>query len=348
MIVKNEEEVLGRILSQMQPLVEEIIVVDTGSDDRTKEIALEFTPLVYDFCWQDDFAAARNYAFSLGKMEYLMWLDADDILTLEAQEKFLQLKKTLNPNTDMVMMPYHTAFDEKGSPTFRYYRERMVKNGKGFLWEGEVHEAIVPRGEILYAEVPITHKKEKVADPDRNLRIFEGLIAKGKTLSPRHQFYYARECFYHGQYEKAAQLLEGFLNNDEGWIENKIEAVRQLSQCYFYLKDDYKRLHTLFRSFAFAPPRAEICCDIGSYFIEKKAFRQSIFWYTLATTRPKEEKNGGFVLPEYYDIIPYLQLCVCYDRLGEKETARKYHALVGSINDQHPSYLQNEKYFQQK
>ena len=80
MIVKNEEDVLARCLDSVSDLVDEIVVVDTGSTGRTREIAGRFTNRVYDFTWIDDFAAARNYAFSLAEKDYCMWLDADDVL----------------------------------------------------------------------------------------------------------------------------------------------------------------------------------------------------------------------------------------------------------------------------
>lgn len=348
MIVKNEEETLGRILSQVKDVADEIIIVDTGSTDNTKAIAKEFTPLVYDYLWQDDFAAARNYSFSLATMDYLMWLDADDVITDQAREQFLKLKETLDPATDMVMLPYQTAFDAQGNPVFSYYRERLIKNHAGFVWEGEVHEAITPRGNVIYGEAPVAHQKVKAPDTDRNLRIFENLIAKGKTLSPRHQFYYGRECFYHGQYEKAAGILEKFLLQPAGWIENKIETCKQLSSCYQQLNREEDALQTLFRSFVFDTPRAEICCEIGNYFFRKEQYEPSIFWYQLALTRPRDDKRGGFVLPDCYRLIPYLQLCVCYDRLGQKEQAYGYHLLAQKENPEHPSVLQNQAYFEKQ
>ena len=80
MIVKNEEDVLGRCLEGVKDIVDEIIIVDTGSCDTTKEIASKYTEKLYEFPWIGDFSAARNYSFSKATMEYIMWLDADDEL----------------------------------------------------------------------------------------------------------------------------------------------------------------------------------------------------------------------------------------------------------------------------
>lgn len=97
MIVKNEEDVLERCLKSVAGLVDEIIIVDTGSTDRTREIATHFTNQIFDFPWQDDFSAARNEAFSHASMDYCMWLDADDVFWEEDQKAFLNLKETLDP-----------------------------------------------------------------------------------------------------------------------------------------------------------------------------------------------------------------------------------------------------------
>ena len=64
MIVKNEEDVIARCLDSVSRCVDEIIIADTGSSDRTKEICRDFTDKVFDFDWTDDFAAARNFSFS--------------------------------------------------------------------------------------------------------------------------------------------------------------------------------------------------------------------------------------------------------------------------------------------
>ena len=80
MIVKNEEAVLDRCLSSIADLMDEIIIVDTGSTDGTKAIAARYTSQIYDFRWEDDFAAARNFAFSKASMEYIYAPDADEVI----------------------------------------------------------------------------------------------------------------------------------------------------------------------------------------------------------------------------------------------------------------------------
>ena len=92
MIVKNEEAVLRRILTPMSKLVDKIYICDTGSVDKTKEIAREFTDEVYDFLWKDDFSAARNFITEKADTDYWMWLDADDVITPENREK-LQVER---------------------------------------------------------------------------------------------------------------------------------------------------------------------------------------------------------------------------------------------------------------
>ena len=96
MIVRNEEEVLGRCLESVKDLADEVIIVDTGSDDRTKEIAARFTDRIFDFEWRDDFSAARNFAFSKGTKDFLMWLDADDVIPRKRQSGLRDLRKRLH------------------------------------------------------------------------------------------------------------------------------------------------------------------------------------------------------------------------------------------------------------
>lgn len=346
MIVKDEEAHIARCLDSVADLVDEIIIVDTGSTDRTVEIASAYTSKIYFHPWNDDFSEARNDSFSRATMDYRMWMDADDVLEEEQRAPFLELKRTLPPETDVVMMKYHTAFDEAGSPTFSYFRERWIKNSPQYRWVGPVHEAIPPRGRVLYSDIALCHKKRKAGDPDRNLRIYERLLSEGKPLEPRHQYYYGRELYYHQRYEEAADRLERFLDLEEGWLENKIEACSLCADCYLHLGREAAALNSLLRSMSFDLPRAELCCEIGRYFLERGSYRLAAYWYETALHTPKNELGEGLVLPDCYDYIPLMQLCVCCDRLGDRAKAKEYNDRAGRCKPYSEAYLYNKKYFE--
>ena len=345
MIVKNEETHIARCLDSVAKLVEEIIIVDTGSTDRTVEIASGYTPNVYSYPWKDDFADARNYSFSRATMDYCMWMDADDILEETEKDKFIRLKQSLSPDIDIVMMKYHTSFDEAGKPSFSYFRERWIRNSAKYRWIGAVHEVIPPDGKLFYADLAISHKKTGAGDPDRNLNIYRKMIAAGKLLEPRQQYYYGRELYYHKQYEETVSVLEQFLLSEEGWVENKIEACSVCADCYDKLGQERSALLALLRSMSFDRPRAELCCEIGKHFLERGNFQNAIYWYEAALDAPKNEFSGGFMLPDCYDYIPFLQLCVCYDRLGDCRKAEEYNEKAGICKPYSKAYLYNKQYF---
>ena len=206
MIVRNEEAVLGRCLDSVADLVDEIILVDTGSTDNTKAVAAEYAAKIYDFPWCDDFSAARNYAISQAVGDYWLWLDADDVIEGENHEK---LRKILEaPEADMVFLPYWLSFDAAGTPQMISRRERIFRRSRGYRFTGAVHEAVVPSGSIRYGDAAVSHRKLHAGDPDRNLHIYQKLLLSGKRFSPREQYYYARELCDHGAYRAALQGLD--------------------------------------------------------------------------------------------------------------------------------------------
>src|SRR3989338_5592832 len=84
MITKNEEKYLEQCLNSVKDLVDETIIVDTGSTDKTKEIAKRFNAKVYDFKWADDFSAARNESLKHATKDWILILDADEVMDKEA------------------------------------------------------------------------------------------------------------------------------------------------------------------------------------------------------------------------------------------------------------------------
>lgn len=348
MIVKNEEQNLPRCLDSVRGLTDELVIVDTGSADCTKEIAEAYGARVFSFAWCDDFSKARNYAFSKALMQYCMWLDADDVLEPADRDGLKALKETLSPDTDVVMMRYNTSFDENGNPTFVYYRERLLRREAGFQWQGAIHETIAPAGNVVYSDVAVTHRKTDPGDPDRNLRIFEGMLAAGKALSPREQFYYARELTYHGRDAEAAAAFERFLDDGLGWVENNLEACRDLAQCRLRLGQPEKSFEALTRALRFGPPRAELCCDLGQFFFDRADYRTAIFWYEQALSAERQDMSGGFVVPDCYGYIPCMQLCVCHYRLGSAALAEAYNERAGGFKPESPAYLYNKEFFTQQ
>ena len=195
MIVKNEEDTIDACLASIKDCVDDIHIVDTGSTDRTKELVAKYTPYIYDFEWINEFAAARNFAFSKGTSEYLLWLDADDVLLPQDQEALKALKQTLDPAVDCVTFKYNYSQDEEGNPTLIFGRERLVKRDKGFQWVGFIHEYIGGDKEnILDAEISVTHKRIH-NQVDRNLNLYRQKLKEGASFNDRDTYYYGKELY---------------------------------------------------------------------------------------------------------------------------------------------------------
>ena len=105
-----------------------------------------------------------------------------------------------------------------------------------------------------------------------------------------------------------------------------------------------KQLAALLKSFDYAPPRPEICCDLGDFYREGRRYPEAVFWYKLALNE-KAQTGGGFVCPDYGGFIPCLWLCVCFDQLGDYSRAKHYNDLAGQIKPRNKSYLHNKSYF---
>jgi len=340
MIVKNEEKVLARCLDSIKEIVDEIIIVDTGSTDKTVEIAKKYTSNVYHFEWIDDFSAARNYAFSKAMCDYIMWLDADDYLEKSEQVKLLALKETFDTSIDVAVLKYNLSFDEFGNVLLSNYRERLLKRERNFKWEEPVHECITPSGNVQRFEIAVTHGEKNRTHSHRNLDIYE----KQTKLSPRGTFYYARELHTHNRLEDAIVQFEKFLNSGEGWLEDNITACYDLYNIYTSLDQKEEGLIYLFKTFLYDLPRARYCCKIGEYFIEKEDYRKAVYWYELALN-PNSHHEAGFFQKDFCDFIPHMQLCVCFDRLKNHEQSYHHHLKAQELKPDHSGVKYNADFF---
>lgn len=344
MIVKNEEAVLKRCLDSTKDIFDEIIIVDTGSNDCTKEIASKYTTLIYDFKWIDNFAMARNFAYHKASKDFIMWLDADDIITQENYEKIKALKDMLSYQIDMIMMKYDVAFDENDVAIISYYRERIIQNHKGYEWVGMIHEVIEPQGNIIYSDISITHKKIKPNDTSRNLRIFEKMKEKKFPFSTRELFYYARELYYDKQYEKAIQVFTEVIEKEDCWVENKLEAHLNMAYCMQALQQYDNALTILFSSLKI-DIRAEILCELGFIWMKLERYKMAQYWFKQALECVPNLESGAFVNQDCYGFIPCIELCVCWDMLKDTEKAAYYNEKAALYKPNHSSVLNNREYF---
>lgn len=343
MIVKNEAVVLGRCLDSICDLVEEIIIVDTGSTDSTKDIAAKYTDKVLDFMWINDFSAARNFAYSRATMDFQMCLDADDVLPEVEWEKFILLKKALTSKIDMVTARYHTHVDTQGLPLYTSTRVRLTNREKNYEWIDPVHEYIPLSGNIVHSDVAILHLKPK-ADivSTRNLDIYEALEQSGKELTPRQLYYFARELKDHRLWRKAASCFERFLDEGQGWYEDNIGACFNLSICYQALNEEEKVLPILLHSLEY-DTRAENCCGIGYYFKRKAQYDKALRWFQIAADLGTPD-SFGFVIEDYWGYIPNIESCVCCCTLGRYDEAREYNKAAECFKPESAAVKQNWAY----
>jgi glycosyltransferase involved in cell wall biosynthesis len=352
MIVKNEQDTLERCLESVTGIVDEIVIVDTGSSDDTKEIAKKYTKNVIDFKWIDDFSAARNFSFSNATKDYILWLDADDVLLPEDSKKLLRLKQSMDPTWDGVSMEYHCDFDAHGNVTLSVRRIRLVKRSKNFKWYGAVHEDLTVTGSNIYdSDIVVTHRKIH-SNSDRNLKIYESRLLQGKEFTPQDIFHYARELHQHHLYEKAVQFYLQFMNLENVETENKIFVCSKLADCYYHLGDRVKEREYVFKSFEYDVPRSEFCCRLAYQFLEKNEYTQAIFWYKLALETPLSKNSWAIINHASRTWLPHLQLSLCYYQLGEYELSLQHNKIVLAYRPNDEQVLNNiqllEELLQQK
>ncbi|KQN99130.1 glycosyl transferase [Paenibacillus sp. Leaf72] len=344
MIVKNEEQTLARCLSSVNVAVDEIIIVDTGSIDKTKAIASDFTDSIYDFAWVNDFAKARNYAFSKAKMDYIFWLDADDVLLPEDTQLLLQTLSELTSDVDAVSMPYHLSFDDDGNVSSSLRRNRIVRRERGFQWIGQVHEYLAVHGEIRKSDAAVTHRREH-SQSMRNLLIYEEREQSGERFSARDLFYYGNELKDHKLWDRAISQYKKMLDQGEGWQDDNIAACGNAADAFHALGKLGEARKMVLQSFTYASPRPENCCRLGFYHMEEGDYAGAISWYKQALHIPSFLQTNSLQAHGCRTWVPHLQLCVCYDRLNMPELARMHNEEAAVFIPNHESVLRNRLYF---
>lgn len=223
-IMKDEERNIGRWLQDMRQLADEIIVVDTGSRDRTAELARAGGARVYYFSWRDDFAAAKNFALGEAKGDWVLFLDADEYFSTESLPRVRPLLENLEADKRVggvlcrwVNLDADDGFRERDA----YLQMRVFRRRRDIRYEGCVHE-VLRMPPVLEArltrEIVICHtgysSSRVAAKLRRNERLLRQQIASRGGQPTASELYYLLDCAYglqeHGQ---ALQLAESLMND---------------------------------------------------------------------------------------------------------------------------------------
>ena len=142
MIVKNEAENLPKCLESVRGIMDQIVIVDTGSEDATVEVAKSFGAEIYHFDWIDDFSAARNVSLDHAKGDYIIWLDGDDVLSPDQAKRLLELKLHMPKEKNRAY--YLKIFNETGGTAdFTASQMRVFPNLPNLRFRRRVHEQII-------------------------------------------------------------------------------------------------------------------------------------------------------------------------------------------------------------
>ena len=198
MIVRNEAQHLARALETARLYADEIVIVDTGSTDSTRQLAAGLADRLFDFAWVDDFAAARNFAAERCTGELVMWLDADDVVPPDAARALRALLEK-PVSWDLLRVPYELSADGRGTVTML---PRVWRNFAGLRWKYPIHELLdAPRGSRIdvapagarIVHAPILSDAQRRQKHERNLRILQGALAAEHHESAHLWFHLAKE-----------------------------------------------------------------------------------------------------------------------------------------------------------
>lgn len=152
LIVKDEAETLERCIKSMLPILDELIIVDTGSTDNTIEIARKYTDKVYNYTWQDDFAAARNFAISKASKEWIIFLDADEYFS---ERSLKNIRKTINEENgkaDAFMINGYNILLSSGEVKDKFTVIRIFRNRPEIRYQGRIHEYLRKKGQFTIVD----------------------------------------------------------------------------------------------------------------------------------------------------------------------------------------------------
>lgn len=339
-IAKNESEVIGRCLDCVKSFADEIVVVDTGSTDNTKELALKYTDKVFDFKWIDDFAAARNFSFSKATMDYVMWLDCDDVIDEANQKLISESKNKLSTlNCDTFMAYYDVGYRVNTVA-------RIIKRGS-CQWVGFVHEYLASTSERSCLEFTITHSKPQSSikrDAERNLKIFKSKLKEKAEFTTRDILYFAKELYCNGYYSTALRWFDKYFKREDTWVEDCIEATRMKADILGHDGKIDEMIAFLAQAIVKYGMNNRLLYNCGLALYKVKKYNEASMYF-LAVVNGLGTDSHYFYENVDFNFISLIWLSCCYWYSGDKVTGKRFHELAKAIHPDSPTIQTNEAFF---
>ncbi|OGX68203.1 MAG: hypothetical protein A2189_01470 [Paenibacillus sp. RIFOXYA1_FULL_44_5] len=331
MIVKDEEKVLRRCLDSVKNLVDEIIIVDTGSSDHTKSIALEYTDQVFDFTWIHDFSAAKNAAIAKASCKWILVLDADEYVQQQGHEElrsYLKQADTTQPIGILLpIMNFAGETDQDHNKMVQSSAFRLFPNHPDLYYTRAIHEQLTHRSKKLqiisysfvifhsgYTVETHTHKKKS----ERNLKIFEQIKDSGHILSPYDSFTLANEYQSIQDYEQSLLYYRKAYHNansNDLWLPFCTDRMLQtlfhlnlLQEASMIIDHALKKWHQ-FSDYYYL--KGMLFDHFGLYKEAKQYFISSI---EIADKASTQNRPHWLINPNYGRSLPYQKLAEIYYR----------------------------------
>lgn len=326
-VAPTEEEAkkLDRVLSSVEGIFDEICITQAGPhpSEEVSKVIKKHKGNESFVRWTNDFAAARNFNFGCCTGEYIMWLDADDIVSgAENIRKNIELAAQ-NGVTGLNTL-YHYSHDENGAVTDSHWKLQIVKNGY-YEWKGVIHEDLLPIKDGHDAKIKDVIRVHTATQSDgknsliRNKKILEEIVKK-ETDEPRHYFYLARCYLGTEEWQKVIDVVETYLTLSD-WPEERYDAMNMMGEAYMRLEDT----HNALKSHTLATLELEDAPDAYIYkarnYIKNEKWLDALACLEIAETRDQDRvilKKASL-----YDHDLYVMSAICYTNLGWYEHALK-------------------------
>jgi len=339
-IMRDVEKTLDKCLNTFSKVSDEIIIVDTGSVDKSVEIAKKYTDKIYHFEWIDDFAAARNFSFEKCTKNWIFWIDADDFILDEDIKKINELDFT---GKDVIIIKYAYCRDQYGNIESFVPRERIVRRAINPKWVGRIHEHIPLTGKSIHVSDIVTFHDKQGGTSERNLRILENIVKNGEE-DARYTHYLGREYYDFGRYDDAIKHLKKYLEYPGIYWEDVYQVHYKLALCYFEKREEHSFLYHVYESLKVQDQWAEPFYILGLWYMNKGEQHRAIQWYEMCLKVKRPDNLLTAYQPRYYTWLPNLNLCVCYSNVNEYQKAFECNQQVLKYRPEDDKALHNDKF----